>query len=146
MSMARPPLRIVQVAALGFPSDQGSQVYVRGMCRALARRGHELRLACYGHGQWEWDGEFELLRAPSIPGYSRLRAGPDLVKPWLDLCLVGVLQEMPDGLLDLGRPGARERCASGDPTTQAAPSGNKSGLSDNTSCQKLANATVRESS
>jgi glycosyltransferase involved in cell wall biosynthesis len=81
----------VQVAALGFPSDQGSQVYIKGMCRALSRRGHQVRLACYGHGQWQWDGEFELLRTPSIPGYSRLRAGPDLVKPWLDLCLAGVV-------------------------------------------------------
>jgi glycosyltransferase involved in cell wall biosynthesis len=85
------PLRILQVAALGFPSDQGSQVYVEGMCRALVRRGHQVSLACYGHGLLEWSGDFPLHRTPRVPGYARLRAGPDLVKPWLDLCLAGVV-------------------------------------------------------
>ncbi len=89
MSLKSEGLRLVHVAAMGFPSDQGSQVYVRGMCRALARRGHRVSLVCYGHGQWEWDDEFELLRTPRIPGYQRLRAGPDWVKPGLDLLLAG---------------------------------------------------------
>ncbi len=95
----RPPLRIVQVATLGFPSDQGSQVYVGGMCRALARRGHRVSLLCYGHGRGVVRGDYEVIRAPRVPGYSRLRAGPDLVKPWLDLCLAGLLARQPADVL-----------------------------------------------
>jgi 1,2-diacylglycerol 3-alpha-glucosyltransferase len=81
------PLRIAQVACFPFPSAQGSQVYVHGMSRALARRGHQVTVACYGHGQGEVDPAIRLLRAPSLPGYANLRAGPDPVKPWLDLAM-----------------------------------------------------------
>lgn len=85
------PLRVVQAAAFGFPSMQGSQVYVRGMARALARRGHQVTVACYAHSQGEPDPEYDVVRTPSVPGYARLRAGPDLVKPLLDLALARVL-------------------------------------------------------
>ncbi len=89
------PLRIVQAAAFGFPSMQGSQVYVRGMARALARRGHDVTVACYAHSQGEPDPEYKVVRTPPVPGYARLRAGPDLVKPVLDLALAGVLARLP---------------------------------------------------
>lgn len=80
-------MRVLQVAAFPFPSPQGSQVYVAGMARALARRGHEVTLACYAHGVGEVDPALRLLRAPPWPGYDNLRAGPDRVKPLLDLAL-----------------------------------------------------------
>lgn len=82
---------MVQAAAFPFPSPQGSQVYVRGMARALARRGHRVIVACYGFGQGEPDGDYTLLRAPAPRGYSNLRAGPDLTKPWLDLAMAAQL-------------------------------------------------------
>lgn len=81
------PLHIVQAAAFPFPSPQGSQVYVRGMARALARRGHRVSVACYAHGVGAVDPEYEVVRTPPVPGYDNLRAGPDLVKPVLDLAL-----------------------------------------------------------
>lgn len=84
-------LHIVQAAAFPYPSSQGSQVYVRGMARSLARRGHRVTVACYGHGEGEGDPGVEVVRTPRIPGYQNLRAGPDLVKPLLDLALAGRL-------------------------------------------------------
>jgi len=89
------PLDILQIAAFPFPSPQGSQVYVRGMLRALGRRGHRVRLLCYAHGQGEIDPEYEVIRAPAVRGYDNLRAGPDRVKPFLDLALVAMAARRP---------------------------------------------------
>lgn len=80
-------MRVLQVAAFPFPSPQGSQVYVLGMARALARRGHEVTVACYAHGVGAVPPGLRVLRAPPWPGYDNLRAGPDRVKPLLDLAL-----------------------------------------------------------
>lgn len=80
-------MHIVQAAAFPFPSPQGSQVYVRGMARALARRGHRVTVACYAHGVGDVDPDYEVVRTPHVPGYDNLRAGPDLVKPLLDAAL-----------------------------------------------------------
>ena len=81
------PLRIVQAAALPFPSAQGSQVFVRGMARALVARGHQVSVVCYAHGDGQPDLGYRVIRTPRIPGYRRLRAGPDLLKPILDAAL-----------------------------------------------------------
>ncbi len=81
------PLRILHVFAAPYPSLQGSQVYMKGLLHALADRGHQVALACYGHGLGparSWEGSVRLLRAPGLPGYRRLRSGPDVVKPLLD--------------------------------------------------------------
>ena len=75
---------MVQVGAFPFPSPQGSQVFVHGMARALAARGHEVRLCCYGHGVGEADPRLRLFRTWAPPGYARMRAGPDWVKPLLN--------------------------------------------------------------
>lgn len=88
-------LHIVQAAAFPYPTAQGSQVYVRGMARALARRGHRVTVACYAHGGDASDPGVDVVRTPAIPGYSNLRAGPDLIKPVLDLALAGVLARLP---------------------------------------------------
>ena len=93
-SLAR-PLRIVQAAAFPFPSAQGSQVYVRGMARALARRGHEVTVVCYGHGEGEVDSDYRVVRTPKLPGYNNLRAGPDWVKPGLDIALAAKIASLP---------------------------------------------------
>ena len=88
-------LRIVQAAAFPFPSPQGSQVFVRGMARALARRGHEVTVVCYAHGAGEVDEGYRVIRTPSIPGYANMRAGPDWVKPVLDLALAARIAGLP---------------------------------------------------
>ena len=89
------PLRIVQAAAFPYPTSQGSQVYVRGMARALARRGHQVTVACYAHGIGADDPGVSVVRTPHIPGYNNLRAGPDLVKPLLDLALAARIASIP---------------------------------------------------
>jgi glycosyltransferase involved in cell wall biosynthesis len=88
-------LKIIQAAAFPFPTPQGSQVYVRGMARALARRGHEVTVVCYAHGLGTPDPEYRVVRTPRIPGYDNLRAGPDLIKPVLDLALAAQLARLP---------------------------------------------------
>lgn len=57
------------------------------MARALARRGHEVTIACYGHGTGPAPDGVRIVRTPVVPGYDNLRAGPDLVKPVLDAAL-----------------------------------------------------------
>ncbi len=89
------PLRIVQAAAFPFPTAQGSQVYVRGMARALARRGHAVTVACYAHGDGDVNEGYDIVRTPPVPGYRRVRAGPDPVKPALDLALAWRLAQIP---------------------------------------------------
>jgi glycosyltransferase involved in cell wall biosynthesis len=74
---------------------QGSQVFVRGMARALAQRGHAVTVACYGHGQGEPDPDYAVVRTPRVPGYGSLRAGPDLIKPALDLALAARIAQIP---------------------------------------------------
>jgi len=58
------------------------------MARGLANRGHEVTVVCYGHGEGEPDPEYAICRTPKVPGYNNLRAGPDWVKPLLDVALV----------------------------------------------------------
>ncbi len=83
-------LRLLHVLAAPYPTLQGSQVYVGGLVRGLAARGHEVTLLCYAHAAGRTRGSrdgLRIVRTPSIPGYSRLRAGPDLVKPAIDVAL-----------------------------------------------------------
>ena len=84
-------LRIAQVAAFPFPSPQGSQVYVQGIARGLAARGHDVRLLCYGHGEGTEEQGYKIIRTPSIPGYHNMRAGPDWIKPILDAALAALV-------------------------------------------------------
>jgi glycosyltransferase involved in cell wall biosynthesis len=89
--MISAPLHIVQAAAFPFPTRQGSQVYVGGMASALAKRGHRVTLACYGFGDGEVDPGIDLRTVPVPENYRNLRAGPDWVKPWLDVRLAHLL-------------------------------------------------------
>ena len=84
-------LHVVQTSAFPFPTRQGSQVYVGGMASALARRGHRVTLVCYGFGEGEWDPLIDVRGVPVPPGYRNLRAGPDWVKPLLDVRLMRLL-------------------------------------------------------
>jgi glycosyltransferase involved in cell wall biosynthesis len=85
------PLRIGMVAACPYPTTQGTQVYIRDMVRALVARGHVVHLVVYGHGEDLDPCGAILHRTPSLPGYRRLRSGPDLHKPLLDALLVAPL-------------------------------------------------------
>jgi hypothetical protein len=87
------PLKVLQVGAFPFPSPQGSQVLLGGTARALASLGHEVRVACYHHGVGD-DRGLTVHRAPCVPGYTRTRSGPDLVKPGLDLLLAQTVRRV----------------------------------------------------
>lgn len=65
------------------------------MARALARRGHQVTIACYAHGLGTPDSEYAVVRTPRVPKYGRLRAGPDWVKPFLDLALAARIAAIP---------------------------------------------------
>ena len=84
-------MNIVQVGTFPYPSPQGSQVYVRGIVRGLAQMGHTVDLVCYGHGigdtRIEEQMGVQIWRTPAIRGYQRMRAGPDIVKPLLDVLM-----------------------------------------------------------
>jgi len=85
------PLRIGMVAACPYPTTQGTQVYIRDMVRALVARGHVVHLVVYGHGEDLEPCGAILHRTPALPGYRKLRSGPDLHKPLLDALLVAPL-------------------------------------------------------
>lgn len=87
-------MRIALVAACPFPAPQGSQVFVGQMAESLAARGHCVSLLTYGSGEGQSPAGCEHLRLPRLPGDSRVRSGPSLAKPFLDLAMVGALLKL----------------------------------------------------
>jgi len=81
-------VRVLQVGAFPYPSDQGTQLLLTGTTRALREAGHHVEVAVYGHGDGDGVERPDLVhRVGAPPGYRRMRSGPDGVKPWLDLAL-----------------------------------------------------------
>jgi glycosyltransferase involved in cell wall biosynthesis len=79
-------LRILHVAALPFPSHQGTQVYVGQMCESQAERGHDVHLLTYRHGLPGYRPRgYTIHRVPDFPRYRSLRSGPSWRKAALDL-------------------------------------------------------------
>lgn len=87
-------LRIVLAGAFPYPSFQGSQVYTRGAALALRDRGHEVTLVTYGFGSGTVDPGMAHIGVPVPHSYRRLRSGPDLTKPFLDLRLAHALSRV----------------------------------------------------
>lgn len=83
------------VGACAFPTQQGSQVYMGGMARALAEAGCDLCLLSYGHGLPHAPLPYAHLRLPQPRAYTRLRSGPDMIKPLLDIGLLTYLLNIP---------------------------------------------------
>lgn len=81
------PLCTAMVAAMPYPSGQGTQAVIGELARGLARRGHRVHLVCYHHGAYRRGEPFAIHRIRDMPFYRRLRSGPDAVKPVLDLML-----------------------------------------------------------
>jgi glycosyltransferase involved in cell wall biosynthesis len=80
-------LKIAVVAALPFPTLQGSQVLVRQFCETLSERGHQVHLVTYGYGRFPYLPDFEIHRIHDFSWYHRFSSGPSLMKPILDLLL-----------------------------------------------------------
>lgn len=70
-------MKILAIAPTPYFSDRGCHVQIYEESRALAARGHVVRLATYGRGRDV--GGFPIRRIPPIPGYRKLSAGPT---PW----------------------------------------------------------------
>lgn len=89
-------MRVAMVAACPFPSAQGSQVLIAGICRGLARRGHQVQLLTYGQGEGRVDpaAGFLVRRIRRLPGDDASRSGPTAMKPALDLLLAVELRRM----------------------------------------------------
>jgi len=75
------------VAAMPYPSGQGTQAVIGELARGLARSGHRVHLVCYHHGAYRREEPFSVHRIRGLPFYRRLRSGPDGLKPVLDLVL-----------------------------------------------------------
>lgn len=87
-------LTVLQVGAFPFPTHQGSQVYVAGMARALARRARVL-LACWaGSGAGPIPEGVEIVRTPWVPGADVLRSGPHPSRPLQDLLLARTVRRL----------------------------------------------------
>jgi glycosyltransferase involved in cell wall biosynthesis len=83
-------MRSLHVAALPFPSPQGTQGLLHAMLGALAEAGHATHLACYGYGAREPAARsYPLHRLPYSLGVRSLRSGPGLRKLALDVALAG---------------------------------------------------------
>ena len=81
-------LRILEVAALPFPSRQGTQVLLDAICRGLAARGHEVHVLVYAHGAFPFRAPYRVHRLSDAPRFRSLRSGPDWRRIVLDAQLV----------------------------------------------------------
>jgi len=86
--------RVLAVAALAFPTRQGTQGLVREECLALAKRGHDVHLACYGAAGFDASFPFAVHRTGDWPRLSALRSGPLPEKPVLDLRLARTVRRL----------------------------------------------------
>lgn len=86
--------RTLHVAAMPFPTAQGTQAAVRAMLDVLAGVGHETHLLAYGRGAFEIGTSFEIHRIPDLPGGERFRSGPSLRKVAQDAALARELRRL----------------------------------------------------
>ena len=92
---ARQLMRILHVAALPFPSRQGTQVYIRQMVERQARRGHEVHLLTYAHGEENFSPEgYRVHRLADFPAFSSMRSGPSWRKVLLDARMAAAVERL----------------------------------------------------
>ncbi len=75
---------MLHVAAMPFPSYQGTQGAVRAMLEALHGSGQQPHLLSYASAGYPYRPPFALHRLTDFPPYLSLRAGPSAVKLALD--------------------------------------------------------------
>jgi glycosyltransferase involved in cell wall biosynthesis len=78
---------VLHVAAMPFPTAQGTQAAVHRMVEATAKAGGEAHLLTYGRGAFERHANYALHRLPDLPGREAFRSGPSLRKIVLDVAL-----------------------------------------------------------
>lgn len=85
MSAPGSPLRVLHVAALAFPTHQGTQASIAHMLEASRRVGHAAELFSYAAQGYVRNFAFPVHRTGKLPWVSSLRSGPSLAKLGLDL-------------------------------------------------------------
>lgn len=86
---------VLHVAAMPFPSPQGTQAAVRAMLEALAAAGQETHLATYARGAGTLeDAAFTVHRVPDLPRDRSLRSGPSVRKLVLDASLAALVPRL----------------------------------------------------
>jgi glycosyltransferase involved in cell wall biosynthesis len=89
-------MRSLHVAALPFPSPQGTQALIDAMLRALHEAGHESHLVCYAHGLPGPKPPYFVHRAADVVGNRSTASGPSLAKLVDDLALVLTVRKLVD--------------------------------------------------
>lgn len=87
-------MRILQVAAMPFPTAQGGQAAVHHMCEALARARHDVHLLTYARGTFDRAMSYTHHRLPDFLGAESFRSGPSLRKVCLDAVLPAVVRRL----------------------------------------------------
>lgn len=84
-------MRTLHVAAMPFPSQQGTQALLHTMLDALCEAGDDTHLLCYAEAAFARETRYTVHRTPAGPRAS-LRAGPSFAKLRLDRLLA---QQLP---------------------------------------------------
>lgn len=92
MSSAGPIGPILHVAALPFPSPQGTQAAIAGMLECLASAGRDVHLLCYPHGGAEQTFSYPVHRATDFARFRSLRSGVSARKLIADAELAAALR------------------------------------------------------
>ncbi|MDB4984877.1 MAG: glycosyl transferase group 1 [Myxococcaceae bacterium] len=87
-------MRTLHVAALPFPSSQGTQALLHQMLCALSAAGHDTHLLCYAHGARVVAPAYTVHRIAAQSCTRSLRSGPSLDKLRLDASLTRRLAEL----------------------------------------------------
>jgi glycosyltransferase involved in cell wall biosynthesis len=77
-------MRTLHVAAMPFPTQQGTQAAIHSMLCALAEAGHDTHLLCYADQAFPRASAYRVHRAPGPIALRTLRSGPSLEKLLLD--------------------------------------------------------------
>lgn len=83
---------ILHVAALPFPSPQGTQAAIASMLETLACAGRDVHLLCYAHAGSEQSFSFPVHRASDFARYRSLRSGLSARKLVADAELMAALR------------------------------------------------------
>ncbi|MCS6797239.1 MAG: glycosyltransferase [Myxococcota bacterium] len=91
---AEPSSFVWHVAAMPFPSPQGTQAAVAAMVTAEVRAGRSARLLTYGEGVGPPPEGIPVQRAWRVPGSASLRSGPSVRKLAADALLAAALRRV----------------------------------------------------
>lgn len=87
-------MKVLHVAAMPFPTHQGTQAAVHRMASAFADAAHETHLLTYARGAFERSTPYTHHRMRDLPGDDAMRSGPSLRKLALDALLPGAVRHL----------------------------------------------------